>query len=129
MSSQNSHSFLLALASEAISIDQLGLIAPKLHSYTSFILLKFIFHKKLPVEGEYRFFFDFDMSSQNSHFCLLALASEAISIDQLGLIAPKLHSYTSFISLKFIFHKKIPVEGEYRFFFRLVYYLVTIKVW
>ena len=38
--------FSLALSSEAISIDQLGSIAPKLLTYATFFLLKFIFHKK-----------------------------------------------------------------------------------
>ena len=50
------HSFSLALSSEAISIDQLGSIVPKLQTYTTFFLLKFIFHKKLQVVVGYRFF-------------------------------------------------------------------------
>ena len=45
------------LSPEAISIDQLGLIAPWLHIYITFFLLQFIFHKILQVKGEYRFFF------------------------------------------------------------------------
>ena len=59
--------------------------------------------------------FDFDMSSQNSQF-LLALCSEAISIDELGLIAPYLHTYAIFFLLKFIFHKNLQVVVGYHFF-------------
>ena len=51
------HSFSLALTSEAIAIDELGSIVPKLHTYTRLFLLKFIFHKKLQVVVGYRFFF------------------------------------------------------------------------
>ena len=58
-------------------------------------------------------FFDFDMSSQNS----LALSSEAISFDELGSIAPLLHTFTAFCLLKFIFHKKLQVIVGYRFLF------------
>ena len=49
------YSFSLALPSEAIAIDELDLIAPKLHIYTTLFLLKFIFHKKLQVVVRYRF--------------------------------------------------------------------------
>ena len=52
-------------------------------------------------------FFDIDISSQNSQFFLLALSSEEFSIDELGSIAPKRHTYTTFFSLKFIFNKKL----------------------
>ena len=41
------HSFSLALSSEEISIDKLGSITQKLHTYTTFLLLKFNFFKKL----------------------------------------------------------------------------------
>ena len=41
------NSFSLALSSEAISINELGSILPKLHACTTFFLLKFIFYKKL----------------------------------------------------------------------------------
>ena len=51
------HSFSIALPFEAIAIDKLGLIAPKLYTYSTFCLLKFIFHKKLQVVFGYRFFF------------------------------------------------------------------------
>ena len=51
------HSFSLSLSSETIAIDELGSIAPKLHTYTTFLLLNFIFHKKLQVVVGYRFFF------------------------------------------------------------------------
>ena len=47
------HSFSLALPSEGIAIDELGSIALKHHTYTTFFLLKFIFHKKLQVEVGY----------------------------------------------------------------------------
>ena len=47
-------------------------------------------------------FFDFDMSSQKSQFFPLALPSEAIAIDELGSIAQKLHTYTTFFLLQFI---------------------------
>ena len=40
-------------------------------------------------------FFYFDMSSQKSQF-LEALHSEAIAINELGSIAPKLHTYITF---------------------------------
>ena len=50
------HSFSLELSSEAIAIDELGSIAPKLHTYTTFFLVKFIFHTKLLVVVGYRFF-------------------------------------------------------------------------
>ena len=59
-------------------------------------------------------FFDFDMSSQKSVFSL-ALASEAIALDNFGSIAPKLHTYSTFFLLKFIFHKKLQVVVGYRF--------------
>ena len=49
-------SFSLGSSSEAISIDECGLIAPYLHTYTIFFLLKFIFLKKLQVIVWYRFF-------------------------------------------------------------------------
>ena len=49
--------FSLVLSSEANSIDELGFIAPLLHTYTKFVLLKFIFHKKLQLIVGYRFFF------------------------------------------------------------------------
>ena len=49
------HSFSLVLSSEAI--DELGSIAPKLHTYTTFFLHKYIFHKKLRVIVGYHFFF------------------------------------------------------------------------
>ena len=52
-------SFSLALPSEAIAINELGSITPKLHTYTTFFLLKFIFHKKLQLVVTYRFFFFF----------------------------------------------------------------------
>ena len=51
------HSFSLGLPSEATSIDELGMIAPKLQTYTTFFLLKLIFYKKLEVVVGYRFFF------------------------------------------------------------------------
>ena len=51
------HSFSLVLPSEAIAIDELGSIAIKFQTYTTFFLLKFIFHKKLQVVVGYRFFF------------------------------------------------------------------------
>ena len=51
------HSFSLALPSEAIAIDELDSIAQKLYTYTTFFLLKFIFHKKLQVVVGYRSFF------------------------------------------------------------------------
>ena len=51
------HSFSLAFPSEAIAIDELGLIVLKLHTFTTFFLHKFIFHKKLQVVVGYRFFF------------------------------------------------------------------------
>ena len=41
------HSFSLALSSEAIEIDELGSNVPTPHTYTTFFLLKFIFHKKI----------------------------------------------------------------------------------
>ena len=41
------HSFSSALSSETIAIDNLGPIAQKLHTYTIFTLLNFIFYKKL----------------------------------------------------------------------------------
>ena len=50
-------SFSLALSSEAIAIDELGSIAPKLQTYTTFFLFMFIFRKKLQVVLGYRFFF------------------------------------------------------------------------
>ena len=49
--------FSLALPSEAIAIDELGSIALKFQNYTTFFLIKFIFHKKLQVAVGYRFFF------------------------------------------------------------------------
>ena len=61
-------------------------------------------------------FSDVDMSSKNYSFSL-ALPSEAIAIDEHGSIAPKLHTYTIFFLLQFIFHKKLQVVVEYRFFF------------
>ena len=50
-------SFSLALFSEAIAIDELCSIAPKLQTYTTFFLLMFIFRKKLQMVVGYRFFF------------------------------------------------------------------------
>ena len=61
-------------------------------------------------------YFYFDMSSQNSE-----LSSEAISIDELGLIAQNFHISATFFLLMFIFHKKLVLEVRYRFFFCLVY--------
>ena len=52
----------------------------------------------------------------------LHVSSEAISIDELGLIAQNLHTYTTFFLLKLIFHKKLKVIVGYRFFFGLVYF-------
>ena len=49
------------------------------------------------------------------------LSSEAIAINELGSIALKLHTYTTFFLLKFIFNKKLQVVVEYCFFFCLVY--------
>ena len=49
------------------------------------------------------------------------LPSEAIAIDEIGSIALKLHTYTTFFLLKFIFHKKLQVVVGYRFFVCLVY--------
>ena len=60
------------------------------------------------------------------HF-LLALPSEAITIDELGSIAPKLHTYTTFSLFKFIIHEKLQVVVGYRFFFYLVYMMKTIE--
>ena len=50
-------SFSLVLSSEANSIDEFGLIASQLQTYTTFVLLKFIFHKKSQLLVGYRFFF------------------------------------------------------------------------
>ena len=41
------HIFSLLLSSEAIKIDELGSNVPTSHTYTTFVLLKFIFHKKI----------------------------------------------------------------------------------
>ena len=57
-----------------------------------------------------------------NHSFSLALPSEAIAIDELGSISPKLQTYTTFFLLEFIFHKKLQVVVGYRFFFCLVYY-------
>ena len=51
------HSFSLALPSEVIAINELDSFAPKLHNYTTFFILQYIFHKIFQVKGEYRFFF------------------------------------------------------------------------
>ena len=59
---------------------------------------------------------------KNHSFSLL-LPSEAIAIDELGSIALKLHTYTTFFLLKFNFHKKLQVIVGYRFFVCLVYYM------
>ena len=53
----NIYSFSLAISSETVAFDELGSIAPKLHTYSTFLLLNFIFHKKLKVVVGYRFFF------------------------------------------------------------------------
>ena len=59
---------------------------------------------------------NFDMSSQKSQF-LWASHSEEIAINEIGLIDPKLHTYTTFFYLKFIFQKKLHVVVGNRFFF------------
>ena len=77
-------------------------------------------------------FFDFDMSSQNSQLFISVISSEAISIDELGSIVPKLHTYTTFFLLKFIFHKKLQVVFGYRgfFFAQYIWYcLCTPFLW
>ena len=51
------HSFSLALSSETIVIDELDSLTTKLHNYTTFFFLNFIFHTKLQVVVVYRFFF------------------------------------------------------------------------
>ena len=53
------HNFSLALPFKALGIDELDSIALKLYTFTTFFLLKFIFHKKLQVVVGYRFFFFF----------------------------------------------------------------------
>ena len=67
-------SFSLVLSSEAFSIDELGLIGPHLHTYTTFFLLKFIFHKKLQMIVGYRFFFLSSIDEvQHGVECMLSL--------------------------------------------------------
>ena len=58
----------------------------------------------------------FLMSSQNSQF-FISVTFWNIANDELGSIAPKLHTYTTFFLLEFIFHKKLQVVVGYRFFF------------
>ena len=71
--------------------------------------------------NETRFaFFDFDMSSK-IHSFPLALSSETIAIDELDVIAPKLHTYTTFFLFNFIFRQKLHVVNGYRFFICSVY--------
>ena len=61
---------------------------------------------------------------KNPNFSL-SLPSEAIAIHELGSIAPKLHTYTIFFWLKFIFNKKLQVVVGYRFFFFFLVYIVS----
>ena len=63
----------------------------------------------------------FTCHKNSEFFFSLALSFEAISIDELGLTAPYLHTYATIIMLKFIFHKKFQMEVGYCFFFYLVY--------
>ena len=57
-----------------------------------------------------------------------ALSSEAIQINELGSIVQKLHTYTTFFLLQFIFDKKLQVVVGYRFFFCQVYIFIAIKL-
>ena len=52
------HGFSLPLNSEAVTIDELGSIAPGLRTCATFFLLNFVFQKLQVVVG-YRFFFFF----------------------------------------------------------------------